>query len=548
MSVRNAIALLVALSTLALLAGCGSGSATNPIAPPGGGFSNSNLDGTYVFSISGTDSNDYPYAMVGALTANGSGVITGGTLDINDADTAEFTSGPIAGASINSNGSYSVSVDGRGRATIGTNISGFGNLTFDFVLSTSSHGLITEFDTFGSGSGTLDLQAAGVSPSGSYAFSLYGANYSSGTPWATVGNFAFSGGDIAGLDDLNEGGLLTYADQTLTGSLVLGPSATPATTLATGAFSGLFDVVAIDATHLKFIEMDETATLSGDAYSQTSPTITTGTMAFTLTGEEFASGGFMTTNGSGGISGVEDYNDNGTNVSSPSAPAIFTANYTAAGTGRYTLGNFATFVGGSAYAAYPSSGGLLLLEVDNSGIAVGAGYTQSTTTFGATSQGYGLNLTGINIAASQSLGAAIEVDDIAEFTASAATSGNGTLTAGIIDENADPGGSTSFGAPFFDLGLSDGTYGALDNLGRYGLSATAGNGNSSTLNGRFDLTFYTVDGTTFPFIESDNGQVSTGVIVVQSATSATPGMAQLRPQLFVAPRPIRARAAGSKKK
>lgn len=538
MSVRNAIALLVALSTLALLAGCGSGSATNPIAPPGGGFSNSNLDGTYVFSISGTDSNDYPYAMVGALTANGSGVITGGTLDINDADTAEFTSGPIAGASINSNGSYSVSVDGRGRATIGTNISGFGNLTFDFVLSTSSHGLITEFDTFGSGSGTLDLQAAGVSPSGTYAFSLSGGNYSSGTPWAAVGNFSYSGGDIAGLEDINEGGLLAYGGQTLTGSLVLGPSATPATTLSTEAFSGLFDVFAIDATHLKFIEMDETATLSGDAYSQTSATMPTGTMAFTLTGEAFAAGGFLTTNGSGGISGVEDYNDQGT-VSSPSAPGVFSANYTAAGTGRYTLGSFATFVGGSAYAAYPSSGGLLLLEIDTLGVSVGAAYPQTTSTFGATSQGYGLNLAGINLGATT--GQAEEVDDIAEFAASAATGGSGTLTAGIIDENADPGSIQAF-----DIGLTNGIYGAVDSAGRYQLQATAEKGNSGTLNGELVLTFYAVDGTTFPFIESDNGQVATGVIVLQNSSSATPGVAQSRSHIFVAPRLIRAQATRKK--
>jgi hypothetical protein len=264
-------------------------------------------------------------------------------------------------------------------------------------------------------------------------------------------------------------------------------------------------------------------------------------MAFTLTGEEFAAGGYMTTNGSGGISGVEDYNDNGT-VSSSSQPPVFTATYNAAGTGRYTLGSFATFVGGSSYAAYPSSGGVLLLEIDSSGIMVGAGYQQSTTTFGATSQGYGLNLSGINIPASQSAGAAIEVDDIAEFTASAATSGSGTLTAGIIDENYDPGG-----APNFDLALSDGTYGALDSLGRYGLSAAAGTSSRSTLNGGFVLTFYTVDGTTFPFIESDSTQVSTGVFVLQNSSSATPGVAQSRSRMFVAPRLIRARAALRKK-
>ena len=74
MSVRNGIALLLALSTLLFLAGCGSGSnSPAPVPPPSGNFSNANLNGTYVFSVSGTDSTGAPYAIVGTFTANGSG-------------------------------------------------------------------------------------------------------------------------------------------------------------------------------------------------------------------------------------------------------------------------------------------------------------------------------------------------------------------------------------------------------------------------------------------------------------------------------------------
>ncbi|MGA7320993.1 MAG: hypothetical protein WBW98_10805, partial [Candidatus Sulfotelmatobacter sp.] len=95
MSVRNGIALLIALSTLLFLAGCGSSSSSPaPAPPPSGNFSNANLNGTYVFSVSGTDEiNSTPYAIVGTLTANGSGGITGGALDINDA--AFATSSPV---------------------------------------------------------------------------------------------------------------------------------------------------------------------------------------------------------------------------------------------------------------------------------------------------------------------------------------------------------------------------------------------------------------------------------------------------------------------
>ena len=532
MSVRKTLVLLLAVFALSFLVACGgggNGTVTNPIAPPTGSFSATSLNGTYVFSVSGVDQNNgAPYAILGTLIANGSGKITGGTLDINDS--AEFTS-PAAGATINNNGFYSVTADGRGQATIGTNISNFQNLTFDFVLSSSSHGLITEFDSFGSGSGTLDLQASNTTPTGAYAFSLSGAS-SSGTPWAAVGNFAISGASVTGLEDLAEGPLLAYTNQPLTGSLALTSSNGPATTLTTTAFNGLFDVFAIDSTQLKFIEMDNTATLSGDAFAQTSTALPTGNLSFTLlgatsAGAPFAAGGIMSnSSGAGGaVTGTEDYNSDGS-LSSATTPGPFSATLTADGVGRYTLGGFATFVGGSSYAAYPSSGGLLLLEIDSGGITVGAAYAQTAGATFAASQGYGLNLSGTNLGAAT--GSIQEVDDIAEFTANS----NATIS-GVLDENFSPGGSPQSGLPLVTSGSN---FGAIDTSGRYGLSVAVGNNNVSSLEGGLTLTFYAVDGTTFPFIESDSGQVATGVIVLQNPSAATPALSKSH-NLFV-PRPL----------
>jgi hypothetical protein len=530
MSARSAIVLFLALSTLLFLAACGGNGSrpATPVAPPSGALSNSSLNGTYVFSISGTDQNDAPYAMIGTFTANGSGgngkgEITGGTFDITD-----VASGTAPAATIKGGSTYSVGQDGRGQAMIQTSISGLPTISFDFVLSSSSHGLITEFDSFGSGSGTLDLQASGVTPSGAYAFSLSGSTYTSSTPWATVGNFAVSGGTISGTDDFNENGV-AFSGSTLTGSLALGPSATPATTLAvvssggSSVFTGVFDAVAIDATHLKLIEMDQNATLSGDAYSQISPTIANGTLAFTLAGSGFSAGGLMTTS-SGTITGTEDFNVGGSNLSSQSSPIPFGASYAVDPTnaGRYTLSNFTTFEGGSQYAAYPSSGGVLLLEIDDTGISAGAAYPQTAGATFAASQGYGMNLSGLNTMAT---GSPVEVDDIAEF---AAASG-GTLSSGIVDENFAPGGGPTLG-----VALSGGTYGTIGSGGRYGLSATASSSSTSTtLLGGFNLTFYAVDGTTFPFIELDQGQVSTGVIVLQSSSGASSSVA--KPMFVVRP-------------
>ncbi|MFZ0939337.1 MAG: hypothetical protein WB523_16820 [Candidatus Sulfotelmatobacter sp.] len=523
MSVRNATILLLALSTLLFLAACGSSgsSPATPVAPPSGNFSNSNLNGTYVFSVSGTDNtNSNAYTITGTFTANGSGGtgkggITGGTIDINDP--SEFST-PAVGVSISSSSTFSVGVDGRGQAVIGTNIgNGFPPLTFDFVLSSSSHGLITEFDTFGSASGTLDLQASGVTPSGSYAYSFSGANSSGTAAFASVGNFTLgSGGAItAGLADFNSGALTISQNQPLTGTVAV--SSPPSTVLSTSQYPTLdFDVFPIDATHLKFIEVDTNGTLSGDAFSQTSTAMPVGTMAFTLAGitsgnAPVAAGGFMATDSSGDITNTstEDYNVGGT--LSPSTPVPFSGSYAAGGAGRYTLTNFSGFTpAGVTFAAYPSSGGLLLLEIDLLGVTTGAAYTQTAGATLAVSQGYGMNLTGDNLSNS------VEVDDIAEFT----TATGGTLSSGIIDENSAPGGGPTLG-----LALSSGTYGALDSQGRYGISATAGNSTTTTLLGGFDIIAYTVDGTTFPFMEYDAGQVATGVVVLQNPSSSSPALA-----------------------
>jgi hypothetical protein len=553
MSVRYGIVLLFAVSTLSLLVGCGNSGNATAVPPPSGKFGNSNLTGSYVFSVSGTDTNGAGYAMVGTIIANGSGKITGGAVDIVD---EEFT--PAFNLAVSS-GTYSVGVDGRGQAEIATTPANpfAGPLTFDFVLANSSQGLITEFDSDASGSGTLDLQTANItqaSLAGPYAFSFSGIDPTGSGNFATAGAFTLdANGNIlsgTGVEDFNDNGLIPISNQTLTGQVILGPSSTPAAVLNAGSNSFTYDVYAIDATHLKFIEIGPMPVLVGDAFSQPSATIATGPMAFTLAGLTglipSALGGFMVTDGAGNITNAstEDININGTTGSQ-----AFSASYALSGPGRFQLGNFVGFTGGSAYAAYPSSGGLLMLEIDNAGITSGAAYPQSTTAFGAASQGYGLNLTGINsLAVQQGLGGLEEVDDIAEFTASGTgdtCDAAGDTVCGILDENVDPAGS-SIGFPAASLALSQGAWGAIDATGRYGLAAAAGSSNASSLNGGFNLVLYAVDGNTFPFMEQDVNQISTGVILLQNPTAATPATAHSR--MFIARPLIKPHADQSKKK
>src|SRR5215469_4219414 len=137
MPLRNRFILPAVLSSLAILVACGGGSSNPPVnPPPSGGFSNSNLNGTYVFSVTGTANtatNDF-VAIMGVFTADGKGNITNnGLLDQN-------------------------STAPTGLITLQTGNSG--SFQFAYALTSSTHGLVTQFESFGSASGTLDLQAS----------------------------------------------------------------------------------------------------------------------------------------------------------------------------------------------------------------------------------------------------------------------------------------------------------------------------------------------------------------------------------------------------
>lgn len=495
MSVRNAFALFLALSTLALLVGCGSSSPT-PVAPPSGGFSASNLNGTYVFSSTGLDASGGFLAIAGSVVTNGSGGITGGSLDIVGQDVIPTTpvAQPITG------GSYTVTADGRGQLKLGT-------VTLDFVLTSSSHGLITEFDGNGSGSGTIDLQSSVTLAqlAGSYAFSLAGAD-SSFFPTATAGSFALDAtGDVTGgVQDFNDADTPILAEAILPGTATLGTGTGPGSiTLTTSSFGALtFDYYPIDATHMKIIETDDIQILAGDAFSQTGATIPTGSMVFTVAGlgaggtSTIAAGGLMTSvDGAGTFTGgLEDLNSNGDllpQLGFSGTPAA------AASVGGRVIVNFSGFSPAIQYVIYPSSGGVLMLETDGLAITSGAAFAQTSQTFAA-SQGYGLNISAFNTGG-------FEEDDIAEFT----TTSSGFT--GIADIN-DQGTQLLHGHAL------SGTY-TPD-------SPATGRGEAATTN-FINFTFYVVNSSTVLFLETDSNQIGAGTIEVQSG-SASPGMAQAR--------------------
>ncbi|MBZ5681095.1 MAG: hypothetical protein LAO24_13415 [Acidobacteriia bacterium] len=493
MPVRNRLILLVAFSSLAFLAACGNGG-NRVTPPPTGSFSNSDLNGTYVFSATGTNASGLFFTAVGSFQANGSGGITGGALDLNDAGLGVLL------LTIN-NSSYKVTSDGRGTATL---VTSQGNLGLDFVLTSSSHGLVIRFDNSGSGSGSLDLQSAVTQSqlAGSYALNLSGVDQTFTNPLASVAGFTLdSAGNITtGVQDINDFGT-ALAALSLSGTVPVGSAGLPGVgQLVTSTTLGTlqFDVFVIDANHIKFIEIDSTAILSGDAFSQ-SASFPTGPTVFTMAGLDFiptqpvpfVAGGFMVSDGAGNImsTSTEDVNDAG-NVAQV---ASFAGSYSPLSGGRSVLTligfNNASLVNTSTFAAYPSSGGVQMLEIDGNGITSGFALPQTGTLLGS-AQGYGLNLT-----ASNSNG--FEEDDIAEFTH---TNGN---FSGLIDINDQ--GATTFGHSFTGTYTADST-----NSGRAVISTNA-----------FNLVSYVVSGSSVLFIETDSNQVGLGAFQVQTPSTTT---------------------------
>jgi hypothetical protein len=522
MSVRNALVLFLALFTLSLLVGCSSSSPT-PKAPPGGGFSSSSLSGTYVFSSAGENADGAFMTITGSFTAS-SGSISGGTVDIISAD-------PAFGLSPNltmSNPSFIISADGRGQINFGAAVpQGATSFTFDFVLTSTSHGLITEFDSNGSGSGTIDLQSSPVPQSAlsglSFSFGVSGEG--SSAPFATLGALTLgaTGGVTAGTEDFNNGGTPSTSAISTSSFVTVGTGTAPGTAqLLTSFGSGTasYDVYAIDSTHLKFIETDGAFIASGDAYTQ-GTSIPDGTYVFAMSGADIGDNplsvaGFMPVSGGTVAGGAEDFNDTGL---IDSAPVIFSGGFSALTGGRSQL-NVASFVNGAAndvpgnylFAAYPFSSngvtGVQLMEIDG-GITSGVAYVQSGTTLAA-SQGYGLNLSAINV--SNGAGGFFEEDDIAEFQATSTA-----FTPGIVDIN-DVTQGTSYKQSF------SGTYANVA-TGEYTATTTEAG------NAFVNFNFYAVNASTFLLLEIDPGQIGTGIFELQNASTspgAEPGISMVR--------------------
>jgi hypothetical protein len=158
------------------------------------------LSGTWIMLLTGRDANGGPYVLGGGITGDGLGNITGGIMDLVDAGgggNAALVGLKTSPAPANS---YSIGSDGRGQIQLNLDTSGLnspfgvpvtGAIVLSVVFVNPNHALVNETDSFGTGTGTLDLQNAsdfasfqnGTSgPNGIYSLSLTGTETASPYP------------------------------------------------------------------------------------------------------------------------------------------------------------------------------------------------------------------------------------------------------------------------------------------------------------------------------------------------------------------------------
>lgn len=307
-------------------------------------------DGTYVYNISGQD-NHGSYFVIGAFAIK-SGTITGGEQDFADPGFSYTDNINASNSTITTSNGTAVITLATGNSNIG--VSGMEKLHGTMV--SGSRLLITQFDTFASATGSIDLQTSTAQPSGGYAFMVNGSD--DGTPvnqLAIGGILNFNAGTLStsgSVFDFNDGGDFGQA-QTFASGSVSTPDTYGRVTFnlaTTGNLPAFILTGYVIGNKIQLIENQNDAlngVVGGVALSQgsntgkfnsSSPMVSGQSYAFGLSGED--SNGLLTMaggfglNSDGTVGGRLAFND----IANHNGNSI-TGTYTVDPTGRVTLNN-----------------------------------------------------------------------------------------------------------------------------------------------------------------------------------------------------------------
>jgi len=472
------------------------------------GSTGSALNGQYSFLISGADPSG-SYVAAGSVIADGNGNITNGEEDLCDLQGCAFAA---------LDGTYATGADGRG--SINVSSTNLGPQTLQIAVTSSSHALVIEFDGNATSSGTLDLQdptALNVSAiSGNYSMAVNGLDLQAQVPAAVGGIMTADGaGGFTNVTlDVNDGGGPVQTDTTVFGA-TSGPDSFGRVAMNDSNFEFVYYIV--NAKALRLVEVDDVTFLtSGSAYTQGTSSLTVANLAGnSVIAEEGSTtegngslglAGQMTVDSNGnGTAGFMDINDGGS-VGNGSIGGSTFSNFSAA-RGTLALGGnvSGTVVNFQVYLVDPGvnildpnsstgGGGALLLDADDNAIGTGEIIPQTT---GAQFNGnYGLNLQAFTTSSSQNA-VCIECDLVGQVAASSSTTLTGT------------GDLNNFGTLVAAEALTGSISADSSNPGRF-----TGSLNLATF-GTFNLSYYQASNSQLVMVETDTGQVGTGVVVQQ---------------------------------
>ncbi len=346
---------------------------TVTLTPPSVTFSETNAivtNGTYVFSLSGLDTDDYSlFYVAGAVTVSG-GAITGGEQDYVD-----FVNYGLQDQINPTGSSITTTADGNLQIALttclGTNctetdsvvgVSGVETLNLTQRPSKPNQGSIIEFDASGTAVGQWRLQnatAAAATPSAGYAFEVSG--FDSDEDALSIGGIinVDGVGTISGtgsIFDANDGGSgTTFQGETFTASTVSAPDAfgRVAFTLNPTDTTDFPQIILVgyivDSSRIALVETKDAygGTTGGIAFSQggntggfSSSSISGDTLAAAMNGFDavgpLQTAAEVTFNASGSVSGFIDFND--LSSTEPASPDPVSApSYTVDSTGRITI-------------------------------------------------------------------------------------------------------------------------------------------------------------------------------------------------------------------
>lgn len=475
--------------------------------------------GNYVYSITGEDNNPLgasPYFVAGVFTVDASGAVTGGEQSFSD--DFFFVQDSIVGATSSvvagNNGNVVVTLD-TGDTSVGVG----GVETFDASMVTTSNGLLSEYDTWASGSGTLDLQTSTAAPAGGYAFFNGGIDLN-GLAIVIGGVINVdSAGGISGagsIFDQNDGGT-TSVDQTFAASTVTAPDTfgsvtftlNPTTASSTVAEFTMVGYI-VDANNIKWVENWNVDGLGANAggvalgqngkngtYNSSSLSASSGVFWAAgaddnLGGIPLQTAGLLTFNADGTLGGTISYNDLVVVTPNGGAPLVSGGTWTIdasgtgndGGTGRVTIANVSDGVAVLNFQIYLAHAGATVISMDAGDWVAGLGYGQSGSgafTAASFSGNYAMNVN------QQDTFGGFEYDGVGAVTADGVgtftgfTDLNGNLSTPLTPTPGLAGGVTgTFTAsatgvfPGTITGISSGSASSVDSFTFYLIGAPSG--------------------------------------------------------------------------